>query len=118
MDELDDHADHFQLYHGRDVQKMNDAVVRNAENGIEAFEGESKSIKQSTRNTDYQLCLKNKLDLVAKEFGLSPEQFAEHVKDEFSSHDILQESEDPETFASRFTTTQFDTPERVLKGRV
>ena len=116
MDELDDHADHFQLYHGRDVQKMNDAVVRNAENGIEAFEGESKSIKQSTRNTDYQLCLKNKLDLVAKEFGLSPEQFAEHVKDEFSSHDILQESEDPETFAGGFTTTQFDTPERVLKG--
>ena len=116
IEELDDHYEHFQLYHGRDVQKMNDAVVRNAENGVEAFEGESKSIKQSHRNTDYQLCLKNKLDLVAKEFGLSPEQFAEHVKDEFSSHDILQEGEDPEQFAGGFTTTQFDTPERVLKG--
>ena len=95
---------------------MNDATIRNTENGIADFEGESKSIKQSNRNTDYQLCLKNKLDLVAKEFGLSPEQFAEHVKDEFSSHDILQESEEPEAFAAGFTTTQFDTPERVLKG--
>ena len=63
-------------------------------------------MKQSQRNADYNLCLKNKLHLVAKEFGLSPEQFAEHVKDEFSSHDILQEQEDPETFAAGFITDQ------------
>ena len=115
IEELDDHFEHFQLYHGRDIQKMNEAAARNggAEN---EYEGESKGMKQSQRNADYNLCLKNKLHLVAKEFGLSPEQFAEHVKDEFSSHDILQEQEDPETFAAGFITDQFDTPERVLKG--
>ena len=36
--------------------------------------------------------VKNNLHFVAKEFGLSPEQFAEHVKDEFPSHEILQAS--------------------------
>ena len=115
IEELDDHFEHFQLYHGRDIQKMNEAAARNG-GGENEYEGESKGMKQSQRNADYNLCLKNKLHLVAKEFGLSPEQFAEHVKDEFSSHDILQEQEDPETFAAGFITDQFDTPERVLKG--
>ena len=112
VEELDDHFEHFQLYHGRDVQKMNEALVKSSGNDAE-YEGESKGLKQSQRNTDYNMCLKNNLHLVAKEFGLSPEQYAEHVKDDFSSHDILQETEDPETFALSYITDQFDTAQKV-----
>ena len=115
MEELEDHFEHFQLYHGRDVQKMNEALIKSRENEHE-YDGESKGLKQSQRNTDYNMCLKNNLHLVAKEFGLSPEQFAEHVKDEFASHDILQEQENPESFAATYITDQFDTPEKVLRG--
>ena len=93
---------------------MNEALVKSSGNDGAEFDGESKGLKQSQRNTDYNMCLKNNLHLVAKEFGLSPEQYAEHVKDDFSSHDILQETEDPETFAINYTTDQFDTAEKVL----
>ena len=73
-------------------------------------------MKQSQRNSDYNLCIKNHLGEVAKKFGLEPEEFAEHVKDDFQSTEVRQESETPTDFANHYVTQQFSSPERVLKG--
>jgi len=89
---------------------------RNREHGEEHLEGDSKGMKQSQRNSDYYLCIKNNLSEVAGKFGLSPQEFAEHVKDDFQSHDLSQEDESPEEYANHFVTSQFSTAERVLKG--
>ena len=42
-------------------------------------------MKQSQRNSDYHLCQRNQLGEVAMKFGLTAEEFAEHVKDDFQS---------------------------------
>ena len=45
------------------MQKMNEAAVKNTA-GENDFDGESKSMKQSQRNTDYNLCLKVRGELI------------------------------------------------------
>ena len=81
-EELNDFYEYFQLYYGRDMQKMN---AHNAkDHPDETFdEGDSKNMKQSQRNSDYYLCQRNQLGEVAMKFGLTAEEFAEHVKDDF-----------------------------------
>ena len=95
------------------MQKMN---THNKEAGEEQLEGDSKGMKQSQRNSDYYLCIKNNLSEVANKFGLTAQEFAEHVKDEFQSNEVSQEPESPEAFANHYVTSQFSTAERVLKG--
>ena len=90
--------------------------THNKEHGEEQLEGDSKGMKQSQRNSDYYLCIKNNLYEVANKFGLSAAEFAEHVKDDFQSHEVSQEPETPDEFANHYVTSQFPTSERVLKG--
>jgi hypothetical protein len=113
QNELDDYFQFFQLHFGRDVQKMNQKN-RNEDEDYNA--GDTKNMKQAQRNSNYNLCMKNKLGEVAKKFGLTPEEFADHVKCDFQNHEVNQCDEEPEEFATMYCTAQFDTADKVLRG--
>lgn len=59
-------------------------------------------VKQAVRSGPYSMCRKARLAGFAKRFGLSPEQFAEHLRDNYQRHEIEQETIEPLTLAKEY----------------
>ena len=74
------------------------------------------TLKQAIRSGRYEIYRKAGLDQMAKKFGLSPEDFAENLHDNYQRHEVHQQSSGPLTVASEFCCPQFKTPEMVLKA--
>ncbi|XP_068086670.1 transcription elongation factor SPT6 [Anabrus simplex] len=73
-------------------------------------------LKQAVRSGPYSMCKKAGLDGLAKRFGLSPEQFGENLRDNYQRHEVEQEPTDPFDVAKEFVSSQFSTPEDVVKA--
>ncbi|KAM9597883.1 transcription elongation factor SPT6 isoform 2-T5 [Trichechus inunguis] len=110
MDELKDVYNHFLLYYGRDIPKMQNAakasrkkLKRIREEGDEEGEGEEAEdeeqrgpeLKQASRRDMYTICQSAGLDGLAKKFGLTPEQFGENLRDSYQRHETEQFPAEP-----------------------
>ena len=145
-EELNDVHHHFMLYYSHMIQPMQEAVrqkekiakeqariqkrkqqlMEAEENGEEPppeddMDVEDKTtndeiLKQAIRTGPYTICRKAGLDSMAKKFGLSPEHFAENLRDNYQRHEVDQEPVEPSTVAAEFCCPQFSTPEEVLKA--
>ncbi|KAL7976079.1 hypothetical protein Chor_009757 [Crotalus horridus] len=132
MDELKDVYNHFLLYYGRDIPKMQNAAKasrkkhkRIREDGEEE-EGEGEDgedeeqkgpeLKQASRRDMYTICQAAGLDGLAKKFGLTPEQFGENLRDSYQRHETEQFPAEPLELAKDYVCSQFPSPEAVLEG--
>ncbi|MXQ84576.1 hypothetical protein E5288_WYG020782 [Bos mutus] len=131
MDELKDVYNHFLLYYGRDIPKMQNAakasrkkLKRVREEGDEEGDGEEAEdeeqrgpeLKQASRRDMYTICQSAGLDGLAKKFGLTPEQFGENLRDSYQRHETEQFPAEPLELAKDYVCSQFPTPEAVLEG--
>uniref|UniRef100_A0A2K5NHE5 Transcription elongation factor SPT6 n=1 Tax=Cercocebus atys TaxID=9531 RepID=A0A2K5NHE5_CERAT len=131
MDELKDVYNHFLLYYGRDIPKMQNAakasrkkLKRVREEGDEEGEGDEAEdeeqrgpeLKQASRRDMYTICQSAGLDGLAKKFGLTPEQFGENLRDSYQRHETEQFPAEPLELAKDYVCSQFPTPEAVLEG--
>ncbi|XP_052133580.1 transcription elongation factor SPT6 [Frankliniella occidentalis] len=73
-------------------------------------------VKQAVRSGPYSMCRKARLAGFAKRFGLSPEQFAENLRDNYQRHEVEQESVEPLVLAKEYLSAQFPNSEEVLKA--
>uniref|UniRef100_A0A8C6X1E5 SPT6 homolog, histone chaperone and transcription elongation factor n=1 Tax=Naja naja TaxID=35670 RepID=A0A8C6X1E5_NAJNA len=127
MDELKDVYNHFLLYYGRDIPKMQNAAkasrkkhkrVREDGEGEDGEDEEQKGpeLKQASRRDMYTICQTAGLDGLAKKFGLTPEQFGENLRDSYQRHETEQFPAEPLELAKDYVCSQFPTPEAVLEG--
>ncbi|XP_052215259.1 transcription elongation factor SPT6-like isoform X2 [Dreissena polymorpha] len=125
MEELHDIYNHFLLYYGSDIQKMRDMErkKKREERAEEGGEGENRevdddadNIKQASRKSGYTICVKNKLGEMASQFGMSPEQFGENVRDNYTRHEVDQCPMEPLELAKDYVSGQFPTAEEVMLG--
>uniref|UniRef100_A0A673IKA1 Transcription elongation factor SPT6 n=1 Tax=Sinocyclocheilus rhinocerous TaxID=307959 RepID=A0A673IKA1_9TELE len=131
LDELGDVYNHFLLYYGRDIPKMQNASKANKkklkkikevseEDEVEEEEEEEEQkgpdLKQASRRDMYSICQSAGLDGLAKKFGLTPEQFGENLRDSYQRHETEQFPAEPLELAKDYVCSQFNTPEAVLEG--
>ncbi|XP_076244162.1 transcription elongation factor SPT6 isoform X2 [Calliopsis andreniformis] len=146
FEELNDVYQHFMLYYGQDVSAMQEDLRRKQkeekkkarlekrrqqiaeaeENGeappediadVDDEEEEPEdTLKQPVRKGSYYICKKAGLDGLAKRFGLSPEHFAENLRDNYQRHEVDQEPIEPSIIATDFTSAIFNTTDEVLKA--
>uniref|UniRef100_A0A667WNT6 Transcription elongation factor SPT6 n=1 Tax=Myripristis murdjan TaxID=586833 RepID=A0A667WNT6_9TELE len=126
LDELSDVYNHFLLYYGRDIPKMQNAAKANKkrlkkirEEELEVEEEEENKgpdLKLASRRDMYSICQSVGLDGLAKKFGLTPEQFGENLRDSYQRHETEQFPAEPVELAKDYVCSQFTTPEAVLEG--
>ncbi|XP_038670173.1 transcription elongation factor SPT6 [Scyliorhinus canicula] len=133
-DELRDVYNHFLLYYGRDIPKMQNAskprkkkYKKSQQGGEDEEEGDrdeeveddehhGPELKQASRRDMYTICQTAGLDGLAKKFGLTPEQFGENLRDSYQRHETEQFPAEPLELAKDYVCSQFPTPEAVLEG--
>ncbi|CAL8280696.1 unnamed protein product [Arctogadus glacialis] len=136
LDELNDVYNHFLLYYGRDIPKMQNAakvskrkkkmkkIIEVNEDGeeeeVEVEEDDETQkgpdLKLASRRDMYSICQGVGLDGLAKKFGLTPEQFGENLRDSYQRHETEQFPAEPMELAKDYVCSQFSTPEAVLEG--
>ncbi|XP_076154074.1 transcription elongation factor SPT6 [Alosa pseudoharengus] len=137
FDELRDVYQHFQLYYGQDIPRMQNAAktvkkkitkikkIITDEDGEEEEEEEEIEeeeehkgpvLKMASRRDMYSICQRVGLDGLAKKFGLTPEQFGENLRDSYQRHETEQFPAEPLELAKDYICGQFSTPEAVLEA--
>uniref|UniRef100_A0A8B9HYD8 SPT6 homolog, histone chaperone and transcription elongation factor n=1 Tax=Astyanax mexicanus TaxID=7994 RepID=A0A8B9HYD8_ASTMX len=133
MDELSDVYNHFLLYYGRDIPRMQNSAkptkkkLKKIKEVSEEDEQEGDlmpcieeqkgpDLKQASRRDMYSICQSAGLDGLAKKFGLTPEQFGENLRDSYQRHETEQFPAEPLELAKDYVCSQFSTPEAVLEG--
>uniref|UniRef100_G3QB56 SPT6 homolog, histone chaperone and transcription elongation factor n=1 Tax=Gasterosteus aculeatus aculeatus TaxID=481459 RepID=G3QB56_GASAC len=126
LEELSDVYNHFLLYYGRDIPKMQNTAKSSKkrlkkikeELEIEEEEEEQKGpdLKLASRRDMYSICQSVGLDGLAKKFGLTPEQFGENLRDSYQRHETEQFPAEPVELAKDYVCSQFSTSEAVLEG--
>ncbi|XP_033218943.1 transcription elongation factor SPT6 isoform X2 [Belonocnema kinseyi] len=144
-EELNDIYHHFILYYSHDIpamqetvrqkerearkearrQKRKQLILEAEENGedpppeedVEEEEQDDEEVlKKAARTGPYEICKKAGLDTLAKKFGLTPEHFAENLRDNYQRHEVDQEPTEPSTVAKDFCGQKFKSPDEVLKA--
>ncbi|XP_045475975.1 transcription elongation factor SPT6-like [Harmonia axyridis] len=143
-EELQDVYNHFSLYYANDIPVMQAAwrakerqrkkeekkqarlkAIAESEEGSELppevendeeREPEPETLKAANRNGSYTLCSKAGLDGLAKRFGLTPEHFAENLRDNYQRHEVDQEAIEPSDLAAEYICPSFSTVEEVLQA--
>lgn len=72
------------------------------------------SVKLNVDSGPYAMCRKAGLSGLAKRFGLTPEQYAENVRDSYQRHEVEQEPNDPTDVAKEYLNKRFVNVEDVL----
>lgn len=100
----------------------------NLEDGVEVLDDEpdvddevdelpqEEGLKQAFDTGPYSMCRKAGICGFAKKFGLTPEQFAENLRDNYQRHDVEQEAQEPAETAKNFITNKFVNEEDVLNA--
>lgn len=144
-EEINDLYRHFKLYYSQDIQLMQESVrikeretrrqeklerrkqliAEAEENGEdpppeEDFDEDENEIdeviKKPVRNDPYSVCKKAGLHSLSKRFGLTPEHFAENLRDNYQRHEVDQEIADPLTVAAEYCGQKFTSPEETIKA--
>ncbi|XP_045772397.1 transcription elongation factor SPT6 [Maniola jurtina] len=131
-EELRDVHTHFLLYYSNDLPEMQkvqrakerkkeleekkrlarEEAEKNGEDPEEAVaavdaaqpdEEEPTEVKYAVRSGPYELCRKAGIGPLVKQFGLSPEQFAENVRDNYQRHEVEQPPDPPIDAAQAYT---------------
>ncbi|XP_026284387.1 transcription elongation factor SPT6 isoform X1 [Frankliniella occidentalis] len=98
-----------------DEDVEDDDDLEDEEDDVEEDEPQDQ-VKQAVRSGPYSMCRKARLAGFAKRFGLSPEQFAENLRDNYQRHEVEQESVEPLALAKEYLSAQFPNSEEVLKA--
>lgn len=77
---------------------------------------EPEGLKQAAKSGPYAMCKKAGLDGLVKRFGLTPEQFAENLRDNYQRHEVDQEPIEPFELAKEFITKQFANTDDVIQA--
>ncbi|XP_031835725.1 transcription elongation factor SPT6 isoform X1 [Nomia melanderi] len=145
-EELNDVYHHFMLYYNHEIPAMQESVRQKEkearreaklqkrrqqladaeENGedpppeeepeAEEEEEPDDTLKQAVRTGPYSICRRAGLDGLAKKFGLTPEHFAENLRDNYQRHEVDQEPTEPLSIANEFCSQILTTPEEVMKA--
>lgn len=75
---------------------------------------EDQQLKHKYDSGPYAMCRKAKICGFAKKFGLTPEQFAQNLRDNYQRNEVEQEESDPFDLARTFVTAKFQTAEEVM----
>ncbi|XP_060803163.1 transcription elongation factor SPT6 [Amyelois transitella] len=130
-EELRDVHTHFLLYYSGDLPEMQkvqrakekkkeleekkklarEEAEKNGEDPEEAAaevearateEEEPTDVKYAVRSGRYELCRKAGIEPLVKKFGLTPEQFAENVRDNYQRHEVEQQPVPPLEAAAEY----------------
>ncbi|XP_029678136.1 transcription elongation factor SPT6 isoform X2 [Formica exsecta] len=143
-EELNDVYHHFMLYYSHEIPAMQEAVRQkekkarreeriqrrkqqiaeaeeNGEDPPEEDEAQEEeeiddTLKQAVRSGPYSICRKAGLDSLAKKFGLTPEHYAENLRDNYQRHEVDQEPTEPTTIANEYCSSRFKIAEEILKA--
>lgn len=145
-EEVNDIYHHFILYYSHEIPLMQEAVrqkekealkeakrqkrkqliLEAEENGEDPPPEEDEEeqeednvdeiLKKAARTGPYEICRKSGLESLAKKFGLSPEHFAENLRDNYQRHEVDQEPTEPAVVAEGFIGQKFKTSDEVLKA--
>ena len=77
---------------------------------------EESTVKQAQRSDLYSLCARAGLDGLLRKYGLTPEQFAENLRDNYQRHEVEQYPTEPMDVALEYVSPKFPTPSEVLKA--
>uniref|UniRef100_A0A4W3JZH9 SPT6 homolog, histone chaperone and transcription elongation factor n=1 Tax=Callorhinchus milii TaxID=7868 RepID=A0A4W3JZH9_CALMI len=120
IDELRDVYNHFLLYYGRDIPKMQNAskvTKKKYKKNQQGREDEEEGRLQYSPGLIVCVCARVcVLDGLAKKFGLTPEQFGENLRDSYQRHETEQFPAEPLELAKDYVCSQFSSPENVLEG--
>lgn len=81
---------------------------------LEEYDGREEQLKQAKDSGPYAMCRKAGILEMAKRFGLSPEQFAENLRENYQRHDVEQEAIEPTDVAKKFLCPKFMMVDEVL----
>lgn len=73
-------------------------------------------LKQAVDTGPYAVCRKAGMLGMAKKFGLTPEQFAENLRDNYQRHEVDQEATEPVELARQYLGVKFSKTEDVLEA--
>lgn len=143
-EELKDVHTHFLLHYSHEIPAMQQAwrkkekekrrqarleekrkQLQNLEEGAEPPEDmddedqdeeetNEEKVKLARDSGPYSMCRKAGLLGFAKRFGLTPEQFAENLRDNYQRHDVEQEASEPMEVAKEYVTKKFQTVDEIL----
>nr|KAG5690166.1 hypothetical protein BaRGS_013623 [Batillaria attramentaria] len=126
VEELRDVYQHFLLYYGHEIPAMRNSEKRaRAKGGADGAPDEEEPaeqehhdnlVKQATRRSGYSICLDAKLDEIGRQFGLTPSEVGENLRDNYQRHDVQQCPVEPLELARDYICGQFPTEEDVLMG--
>lgn len=124
LEEVRDVYANFLLYYGSEVERMkrkmkpkkNTGVDGEGEDGEEDEEEEGGGFKRATRQNAYSRGLQAGLGPLTRMFGLTPEQLAENLRDQYQRHDVEQHHEMPLEAAAHFLRTQIPTAEYAMRA--
>ena len=133
FEELRDCWTHFQLYYSTDVQAMKKEQIRKdrerrldkiAEEDPDKILNEDEeqinarlsSIKIAPRKDTYAVCKEAGIMGFASKFGLTPEQFGENLRDNYSRHEVEQCPTEPYELAQAYFCNRFPNTQSVLEA--
>ncbi|RWS30565.1 Transcription elongation factor SPT6-like protein, partial [Leptotrombidium deliense] len=133
FEELHDCWLQFQLYYSTELPAMKQEILRrererrleqlteeDAERVMqeeeEAINMKLTSLRLAQRKDTYTICKEAGIIGLAIKFGLTPEQFAENVRDNYVKHEVEQYPIDPLEVAHDYVCNRFATPDAVLKA--
>lgn len=73
-------------------------------------------LKQAVDTGPYSSCRKAGILGMAKKFGLTPEQFAENLRDNYQRHEVEQEATEPVDLARQYLGLKFAKTEDVMEA--
>lgn len=74
------------------------------------------SLKMARDSGPYSMCRRGGILGFAKRFGLTPEQFAENLREAYQKHDVEQEAIEPTEIAKQYINKRFQTTDDVLQA--
>ncbi|KAF7990730.1 hypothetical protein HCN44_000535 [Aphidius gifuensis] len=140
-EELNDIHQHFSLYYNYDIPAMQELIKRRKvkekyldklrnqqvpnnvdENNmeididIEVEESNNNHLKQRAHSGPYSLYRKAGLDSFAKKFGLTPEEFAENLNNNYQNNKIKQEINEPSVIANNYFKNTTSSTDEIINA--
>ena len=116
LEELNDIYSHFVLYFGDELPQMQEAFRQKGRDDLNVEEEKRDTVKQARRKDLYSLCSRAGLDGLVRNYGLTAEQFAENLRDNYQRHEVEQCPTGPSELAMEYVGAKFATASEVLKA--